>query len=63
MILRRNSYGRAARVVRFLVLPNPLIGKYVEGFIARPITDADIRPQTNNTGVVQTYRDGRIKAV
>ncbi|GLW32255.1 hypothetical protein [Actinoplanes regularis] len=44
-------------------LNNPLIGKYVEGFIARPITDADIRPQTNNTGVVQTYRDGRIKAV
>jgi hypothetical protein len=42
---------------------NPQIGKTYEGFVARPITDADVRPQTNNAGVVQTFRDGRVKSV
>jgi hypothetical protein len=42
---------------------NPQIGKAYEGFIARAITDSDVRPQTDRNGVVQTYRDGRPKAV
>ncbi|BEL07849.1 hypothetical protein Q0Z83_060400 [Actinoplanes sichuanensis] len=42
---------------------NPQIGKAYEGFIARTITDGDIRPQTDRNGQVQTYRDGRPKAV
>lgn len=42
---------------------NPQIGKAYAGFIARAITDSDVRPQTDRNGVVQTYRDGRPKAV
>lgn len=41
----------------------PQIGKHYEGFVARPVTDADVRPQTDQSGNVQTYRDGRPKFV
>lgn len=39
----------------------PIIGKSYEGFVARPVTDADVRAQTNDSGQVQTYKDGRPK--
>lgn len=41
----------------------PRVGHYYEGFVARPVTDADVRAQTNDAGQVQTYRDGRAKFV
>jgi hypothetical protein len=41
----------------------PQIGKSYEGFVARPVTDADVRAQTDQGGAVQTYRDGRPKFV
>jgi hypothetical protein len=41
----------------------PQIGKHYEGFVARPVTDADVRAQTDQSGNVQTYRDGRPKFV
>lgn len=41
----------------------PQIGKSYAGFVARPVTDADVRPQTDQAGNVQTYRDGRPKFV
>lgn len=40
----------------------PLVGKSYAGFVARPVTDADVRPQTNN-GQVMTFKDGRPKFV
>lgn len=42
---------------------NPQLGKSYEGFIARAISNSDVRPQTDRNGVVQTYRDGRPKSV
>lgn len=39
------------------------VGTSYAGIVARPITDADVRAQTNNMGQVQTYRDGRPKLV
>jgi hypothetical protein len=42
---------------------NPQIGKSYAGIVARPITDADIRAQTDNNGRVQTFKDGRTKFV
>lgn len=39
------------------------IGTYYEGFVARTVTDADVRPQTDRQGAVQTYKDGRPKFV
>jgi hypothetical protein len=39
------------------------IGTYYEGFVARQITDGDVRPQTDRDGKVSTYRDGRPKFV
>lgn len=41
----------------------PQIGKYYEGIVARPVTDADIRAQTDQAGNPQTFRDGRTKFV
>jgi hypothetical protein len=41
----------------------PMIGKTYEGFVARPVTDSDIEAQTDQSGVVRTYRDGRPKFV
>lgn len=41
----------------------PLIGKSYEGFVARAITNGDIRPQTDKHGQPQYYRDGRPKSV
>jgi hypothetical protein len=41
----------------------PQIGKSYAGFVARPVTDADVRAQTNDGGQVQTYKDGRPKFV
>lgn len=41
----------------------PQIGKSYEGFVARPITDGDVRPQTDQGGNVRTYKDGRPKFV
>jgi hypothetical protein len=41
----------------------PIIGKSYAGFVARPITDADVRPQTDQGGNVRTYKDGRPKFV
>jgi hypothetical protein len=40
----------------------PQIGKTYAGFVARPVTDADVRAQTNN-GQVITFTDGRPKFV
>ena len=42
---------------------NPLIGKQYIGVVARPVTDADIRAQTAESGRVSTFRDGRSKFV
>jgi hypothetical protein len=42
---------------------NPQIGKVYEGFVARAVTDSDVRPQTDKYGQAQTYRDGRVKSV
>lgn len=39
------------------------IGTSYAGIVARPVTDSDIRAQTNNAGQVQTYKDGRAKFV
>ncbi|RGC68442.1 hypothetical protein C5N14_13730 [Micromonospora sp. MW-13] len=39
------------------------IGTSYAGIVARPVTNADVRHQTNNAGQVQTYRDGRPKLV
>jgi hypothetical protein len=39
------------------------IGTYYEGFVTRPVSDSDVRPQTDNNGNVQTYKDGRPKFV
>ena len=41
----------------------PMIGKEYLGIVARPVTDADIRAQTDNSGRPMTYRDGRQKFV
>lgn len=41
----------------------PQIGKSYVGIVARPLTDADVRAQTNEAGQVQTFRDGRPKFV
>jgi hypothetical protein len=41
----------------------PQIGKSYAGFVARPVTDADIRAQTDQSGRVQTFKDGRPKFV
>jgi len=41
----------------------PQIGKTYVGIVARTVTNADIRHQTNNAGAVQTYKDGRPKLV
>jgi hypothetical protein len=41
----------------------PIIGKFYEGLVARPVTDADIRAQTNDAGQPQTFKDGRPKFV
>jgi hypothetical protein len=39
------------------------IGTSYAGIVARTITNADVRAQTNNAGQVQTYKDGRPKFV
>jgi hypothetical protein len=39
------------------------IGTHYEGFVTRPVSDSDVRPQTDNNGNVQTYKDGRPKFV
>lgn len=39
------------------------IGTTYVGVVERPITDADVRQQTNQQGVPQTYRDGRPKFI
>ena len=37
-------------------------GQSIEGIVARPLTHADVRPQTNmQTGQVQYYKDGSVK--
>lgn len=41
----------------------PQIGKTYVGIVARTVTNADIRHQTNSAGVAQTYKDGRPKLV
>lgn len=41
----------------------PMVGKTYVGIVARPVTNADVRPQTDQQGVPQTYRDGRPKQV
>ncbi|HEX6871071.1 MAG TPA: hypothetical protein VF163_08235 [Micromonosporaceae bacterium] len=41
----------------------PQIGKSYAGIVARPITNADVRAQTDNNGRPQTYKDGRPKFV
>lgn len=42
---------------------NPQLGKSYGGFVARTLTDGDVRPQTDKFGTVQTFRDGRVKSV
>jgi hypothetical protein len=42
---------------------NKPMGTTYAGVVARPITDADVRQQTNNAGVPQTYKDGRPKFI
>lgn len=39
------------------------LGTFYEGFVARPLTDADVRAQTDRDGRVQNYKDGRPKFV
>ncbi|MEU1810973.1 hypothetical protein [Micromonospora aurantiaca (nom. illeg.)] len=39
------------------------IGTSYAGIVARTVTNADVRAQTNNAGVAQTYKDGRPKLV
>jgi hypothetical protein len=39
------------------------IGTYYEGFVTRPVSDTDVRPQTDKHGAPQTYNDGRPKFV
>lgn len=41
----------------------PQVGKSYAGFVARPVTDADVRAQTTEGGQVQTFKDGRPKFV
>jgi hypothetical protein len=41
----------------------PMIGKSYVGIVSRPITNADVRPQTGDGGQVRTYKDGRPKFV
>lgn len=41
----------------------PQIGKTCVGIVARPVTNADVRAQTNDSGQVQTFKDGRPKFV
>lgn len=41
----------------------PMIGKSYSGIVARTVTDGDVRPQTDNAGKPQTYKDGRQKYV
>jgi hypothetical protein len=37
-------------------------GQKIEGIVARPLTHADVRPQTNmQTGQIQVYKDGSVK--
>lgn len=37
-------------------------GQSIEGVVARPLTHADVRPQTNmQTGQIQTFKDGSVK--
>lgn len=39
------------------------VGTSYAGIVARTVTNADVRAQTNNAGVAQTYKDGRPKLV
>lgn len=39
------------------------IGTFYEGFVSRPVTDADVRAQSDTAGNPQTYKDGRTKFV
>jgi hypothetical protein len=39
------------------------MGTTYAGVVARAITDTDVRQQTNNAGIPQTYRDGRPKFI
>jgi hypothetical protein len=41
----------------------PQIGKSYAGIVARPISDADVRAQTDQSGRAITYKDGRPKFV
>ena len=41
----------------------PQIGKSYAGIVARPITNADVRAQTDQSGRAVTYKDGRPKFV
>jgi len=42
---------------------NPQLGKTYAGIVARPITNADVRQQTDQTGRPMTFKDGRPKFV
>jgi hypothetical protein len=41
----------------------PQVGKSYTGIVARPVTNADVRAQTDQSGRPMTYRDGRPKFV
>ncbi len=41
----------------------PMIGKTYAGLVARPVTNADVRAQTDQSGRPMTYKDGRPKFV
>ncbi len=41
----------------------PSIGKSYAGIVARPVTNADVRAQTDQSGRPMTYKDGRPKFV
>jgi hypothetical protein len=41
----------------------PMIGKSYVGIVARPVTNADVRAQTDQSGRPMTYKDGRPKFV
>jgi hypothetical protein len=41
----------------------PMIGKSYAGIVARPVTNADVRAQTDQSGRPMTYKDGRPKFV
>jgi hypothetical protein len=42
---------------------NKPVGTSYAGIVARPVTDADVRAQTDNAGRSVTYKDGRAKFV